>query len=145
MRLLIVPALVQTLCVGLLFPLTGNASGDRSIRTGSDLAQYCNSINYAAQNQSWLFCMGYVYGVGLETRRLQNANPPIVPQFCVPSGMSKELVEQEGVVVSKYLENHPEVLNQDVQNTLVGALSEKWPCKTAAGAQANHAGLEQRE
>ena len=125
-----------------LFPITQPAfADDVTAGTGNELVGYCNEANSDANNAAWWFCLGVVSGTeyglesgvmgGVATYTKVKAGPAFIKQmnailrFCVPTNVTRQ---QMGLVVSKYLKDHPENLNLSIDSVVLGAFRVAWPC-----------------
>ena len=135
-RLLLLGVLLVLLCSCV------TAFADNSIDgTGNQLVQSCNDANAQANNQNWYYCVGYVTGIvngatffsadatRFDTKNLPDADLEIhvkaITNMCIPDDV---IHKQLGLVVAKYLHDHPEKLNELDVVLIWNALSEAWPC-----------------
>lgn len=114
------------------------------VDTGLDLLKACkNAISVFEHRASNIdiievsmgssFCVGYIRGVSDTTKisyfGIMGKNGDLVAPFhyfCTPNEVG---TEQEIRIVIKYLENHPEKLNQPMLYIIINALSAAFPCK----------------
>lgn len=95
--------------------------------TGSELLRNCKGdypapLNYVVEMQ----CMGYVSGV-LDGIQLNTKICPESKFICSPDeGLT---VEQLTKIVIKYLEEHPEDLQEEAKVLVIIALAKAFPCK----------------
>jgi len=117
--------------------------------TGNALIKFCNQQNYAAENIGWAYCTGFVKGIdygfisGVKTTvadmdeglfhrkdktKETNLSKAII-DYCIPSSVT---IEQSALVVSKYLQEHPEKLNLDASQLVLNSFRTAWPCAKAS-------------
>lgn len=113
--------------------------------TGKELARSCNSENYEARNDAWQNCLlivkavnnGMILGADRVIHSKYFANS-LLPSSaattlesylsnCLPNGVT---LDQMGVVVSNYLKNHLNRLDDDAALTVANAFNSAWPCKS---------------
>jgi len=130
-------AAITSICL----PATSRAD-DITAGTGNELVNYCNDSNHQASNDLWFGCVNFVYGVkvgfyfGLAyTTRLNHPDVSakqlskdinIGLMFCMPDATVTR--EQQALVVSKYLHDHPETLNNINYVEVLNAFKAAWPC-----------------
>lgn len=123
------------LLVLLSFPLAGNAAEDAL--SGSKLLRNCNSylmlVDGSSNSKIILgagICLGTIRGIIdagaiFDSHAVQDGKPA-TNVFCVPESVSTD----QGVrAVIKYLEEHPEDLDQRGTTLTVLALKQAFPCK----------------
>lgn len=129
--------------IGFCF-ISSSHADDATVGTGNELIKYCNQQNYQASNDAWLWCMGYVNGVkggyaaSLALIRPETAGKPTARgdfqsqlyadmrnMFCTPDTATRM---QIALVVSKYLADHPEKLNEGQATLVIDAFFKAWPC-----------------
>jgi len=129
-------ASISSVCL----PTTSNADNSIS-ETGNELINNCNDTNYQASNILWAGCIAYVTGVydgliyGAMHIMVLEHNEITAKQlvtlfqigfgFCMPASVTRG---QEALVVSKYLHNHPEILNEASYTLILDAFQAAWPC-----------------
>lgn len=128
--------------VGIIGFVTGSvAKADDAVGTGNELVKSCNQANADQSNSLWMYCIGYVSGMheGLNVGfylALNSAMPNSsdnardaardkILSYCIPNGVTRE---QKGLVVAKYLRDHPEKLNVDEVSLVAYAFEAAWPC-----------------
>ncbi len=131
----------------ILVGLTANVSADTDVTSekGNELIGYCSTKNYNDDQLLWSVCVTWVFGIesGLETgvfddfsmNFIRKGKVPTaedllsrfraVEGYCMPNDVTRQ---QMALVVTKYLENHPETLNQDQAIEVEAAFKEAWPC-----------------
>lgn len=129
--------------LALLSTASISSASDTVTDTGNQLIKSCNQKNYEESNLLWAWCVGYVsgvdsgFGIGARTAmseafqhftheqivKLGNA----VVDYCVPVNTTKE---QTALVVSKFLYDHPETLNENNSSLIIDAFRAAWPCPT---------------
>lgn len=125
---------------GLCMP-TISAADDSTSDTGNELINNCNDNNYQALNASWVGCIGYVSGVydgigfgAMNMMKLEHNNlnvNQLIAMFkigfdiCIPVNVTRG---QDALVVTKYLHDHPDKLNEDSWILVVDAFQTAWPC-----------------
>jgi hypothetical protein len=107
-------ALVVTLSISM---------GSAALWTGNDLLQIC-----ADEDDHFKFtrCMAYINGANDSHVLTQTLNK-LDSFYCIPE---KVTLGQTAKVVSKYLENHPEVLHERAVDHVFVALMRAFPCKS---------------
>ena len=110
MKLLITAALIALINVSTYPAMAGHV-------TGNELLKFCESKDLA----EWGFCSGFIWGAadGHQLTSDESAS------FCSPED---EPSDQMGLVVVKYLREHPEKLNELAVILVAVALIEAWPC-----------------
>lgn len=137
---------ITTLLIAVLslFTFNSNVHADSATDgTGNQLVQFCNHTNSDADNLNWFGCVMFVYGVAegahdgvirdsiLTFGKTYPGNAVMdkrintVLQFCIPTNATRQ---QMALVVSKYLDEHPEVLNKSDYAIVINAFEEAWPC-----------------
>jgi len=129
-------AIITSVCL----PITSKAD-ELTSGTGNKLITACNDDNYNAHNSSWENCVGFAGGVyvgvifgslvtidvvkkGISVKDSENYFQIIFP-VCIPDGAT---FEQLALVVSKYLHDHPERLNEPSSGLVIQAAEQAWPC-----------------
>jgi Ssp1 endopeptidase immunity protein Rap1a len=132
----------------LVIAATSNSSAnDGNTGTGVELIQLCNQANFDEHKIDWQSCIQYVNGVvdgflwsgrvfhaALPTTKLKPETAAAINKLsavfsyndCAPA----VTLDQLGLVVSKYLAGHPERLNQNAEDLVMGAINDAWPCPT---------------
>jgi Rap1a immunity proteins len=93
--------------------------------TGLDLRDQCQAVGQDVSSMSGLqglkamSCLGFTQGV-VEGWVLAGR------QVCLPDNVT---VAEEGLVVSKYLDKHPEQLHLEPAQLIIKAMQSSWPCK----------------
>jgi len=82
--------------------------------TGNTLKEYCNAP--ANQNYGQGMCLGFTMGIWFGTTE----------KTCVPEGVTSG---QLAAVVTKYMNDHPELLHEQARDIVFTALFEAFPCK----------------
>lgn len=135
--------------VGLLWGINASASTSDITGTGNEMISFCVASNYQAENMDWEVCMAEVYGIwkGFDDGRIygieqavggvNNKNFPSKKShlsallnetpYCIPSAVTRQ---QMALVVTKYLEQHPELLNRSDLTLENRAFEQAWPCHT---------------
>lgn len=135
---------LKIVILSFIFVITASQTAvadDATVGTGNELIGYCNETNSSANNGDWWFCIGVVSGTeyGLESGAMGGVltytkvkpGPPLeksvnaILQFCLPSNATRQ---QMGLVVSKYLKDHPENLNMGIDSIVLRAFRAAWPC-----------------
>jgi len=133
---LFMAAAISSVCLPIASKADDTVSG-----TGNELITECNDKNSQAVSLLWEYCIGFVNGVaegvnfaGLYIMTLEN-NKITAKQlvngmnsafrFCLPYNITRG---QQALVVSKYLHDHPEILNQDSMTLVINAFQNAWPC-----------------
>ena len=114
--------------------------------TGNQLITLCNEKSHQAQNTNWNYCIAYVDGVtdgyvwsGSLVNYLASQDSTIKTDkdayakllnlythwYCIPNNVTRQ---QMALVVSKYLSDNPELLNQPSADLVIGAVAKAWPC-----------------
>ena len=119
-------AVVVNFC--LCFP-TASRADDATTNTGNELVTFCNDKNYQANNSSWYVCVAFVDGVtqGFDLEYylwLQHDNK-VPKDYCPPANATHG---QAALVVSKYLYDHPELLNISDALLVMSSVHSAWPC-----------------
>ena len=135
------------LCAITLIALTARpvmAGSESSSNIGNGLIKLCNQTNFNDKNMEWYSCLAFVNGVssgflvgagwgygqaykealaqGTELRLTGHEHGA----YCIPEGAT---TTQLGLVVTKYLDDHPANLNLDNVVLIVAALKDAWPCQ----------------
>jgi len=105
------------------------SAAEEGPRTGTQLLEYCKDAIDVTDHDGhdYLnagFCMGYINGIAENTVFLQDTLKK--PLFCIPNEVT---LGQEIMVVVKFLEDHPENLNQKSLYLAMEALFRAFPCK----------------
>ncbi|MGA9851624.1 MAG: Rap1a/Tai family immunity protein [Gammaproteobacteria bacterium] len=127
-------ACMTIIAISLFVPLCSKAD-DPTAGTGVELATFCNDKNSQEQNSLWFGCAifinGVVEGIALEGLIIGAEHPTAVgwiidkPPYCIPKDASRQ---QQALVVTKYLNDHPEELNKPSAALVFNALHAVWPC-----------------
>ena len=108
---------------------------------GVQLIQYCNLNNINADKDKWTACTFFADGVviGSIDQSITDAiNEKLEPasskgvvhaatRFCIPA--RDYTIFDMGVIVSKYLSSHTQLLNQDADELVLWAFEDAWPCQ----------------
>lgn len=114
---------------------------DADTATGNVLVKYCNDTNAQQNNANWRIC---AYMVDAVTEAIGSVawteylvdHQPIKKEawdqgvhaflkYCAPENPS---IQQEALMVTKYLHEHPENLNHNVSWVVMAAYQEMWTC-----------------
>ncbi len=95
--------------------------------TGMDLSEKCNHDNDSPRFEPYPagLCDGYIAGV-LDLTQAVLAITKNKSSVCIPNGVTLGQVTK---IVKKYLNNHPERLNEQAVELIAAALNEAFPCK----------------
>lgn len=123
----------------LIFAVSAYADGESG--TGNELITSCNDTNYQATNELWTYCVGYINGIdeglgvgfdlGVASVKPSTKNDvlltvrALVLRYCIPDNATRQ---QRALVVSKYLKDHPESLNEQGAVLIQRAFENAWPC-----------------
>ncbi|HEY1773323.1 MAG TPA: Rap1a/Tai family immunity protein [Gammaproteobacteria bacterium] len=118
-------------------------ANDNIAGTGNELAQFCSEQNHIADNTSWAWCIAFVNGMmeGFEKGAIavmliddpKHSSANAVSRYnkefkiCVPDDSTRQ---QQALVVSKYLSDHPEKLNDNDIYLILDAYLAAWPCRS---------------
>lgn len=119
---------------------SNSANATFPIIKGVQLIQYCNLNNINADKDKWNACTLFADGVitGSIDQSITDAiNEKMGPKptkgkvhaathFCIPA--HNYTMFEMGVIVSKYLSSHTQLLNQDADDLVVWAFEDAWPC-----------------
>jgi hypothetical protein len=121
-------------CAGLMFVILVSASGLMSVAAlGQQYDE--NSANYLypackafAEGQTInlsgeSYCSGELNALAYAARAL---SPSTGLQSCAPPNST---ARQLGMVVIRYLEMHPELMNNDFRQLALAAFHQAWPCR----------------
>jgi Rap1a immunity proteins len=110
----------------LYYPIISRAE-DTLKATGNFLISYCNDDNYKTNNGLWNYCIGFVYGTeeGIESASVIITGRPDINIYCMPSNATSQ---QMALVVTRYLNEHPETLNNPDVVEVIHAFTAAWPC-----------------
>ena len=107
---------------------------------GVQLVQYCNLNNINADKEKWTACTFFVNGVivgsidqsitdaineKLESEPTKGA-VHAATHFCIPA--HEYTTFEMGVIFSKYLSTHTQLLSQDADDLVIWAFVDAWPC-----------------
>ena len=112
MKLLITTVLIALINVSTYPAVAGHV-------TGIELLAYCESNKLA----EWGFCSGFIWGAADSHELIGEEVAP----FCVPEDAASE---QMGLIVVKFLREHPEKHDEFAVLLVALALEEAWPCGT---------------
>lgn len=117
---------------------------DNTANTGNELIRYCNDQNQQANNTDWFVCIALVEGMSkgfkLGATMVLAKDDPTYSQskavrlynkmfgICIPDDSTRG---QSALVVSKYLKDHPEQLNDPDILLILKAFKGAWPCTAA--------------
>jgi hypothetical protein len=120
--------LIYFAILGLSLPARGQDNGGWSV-TSLKLREYCKFAGLdqtKLSNQEYdhsIVCLFYVSGV-LDGFQIGGS----ATKLCVPDGAS---LGQLALIVSKYLDQHPEMLHNPPQYLVIDALRTAFPCGPA--------------
>ncbi|HEY1772937.1 MAG TPA: Rap1a/Tai family immunity protein [Gammaproteobacteria bacterium] len=117
---------------------------DNTANTGNELIRYCNDQNQQANNTDWFVCIAFVDGISKgfklgATMALAKDDPAYSStkavrlynktfHICIPDDSTRG---QSALVVSKFLKDHPEKLNDPDIFLILQAFKGAWPCTAA--------------
>jgi len=128
-------------------PAISSAHDPNSVITGNQLIATCNNKEYQEHSALWTTCLTYVYALNegwtygslaaiafdhktdivrktfSEARIIKLSNT--ILGFCTPDNVTNE---QSALVVTKYLQDHPEKLNEEDGSLVLDAFRAAWPC-----------------
>jgi len=115
-------------------PTTSKADTDMTAHTGNELITACNDTNSRnTAGADWNWCVAYVSGIenGLEYEWFlwKYTTPSLNQLYCLPANATRN---QFALVVSKYLHDHPEQLNEPDIALVLAAYENAWPCPKPA-------------
>lgn len=108
----------------------GAAMADDTLSNGNGMLLACQYFINAQQNQNPAndfqggVCAGFVAGVSNTLTAVRFSSPDRIP-ICIPDGFT---FGQGARVFIKYMENHPEQLNQNPTSLAITAFREAFPC-----------------
>lgn len=136
---------VSAVAVGMLLSCNAFAGTKIVIGTGNELIQYCTHHNFEEQNEVWHWCEQEVYGLAAGFQAGYYIGYVAASDNKLTDAQMKELVikanqaaygcqagnitrQQDALVVSEYLLDHPEDLNELDWILVVAAFHKAWPC-----------------
>lgn len=125
----------------IVFPAVSYGEGSSDLYTGNDLLNACKALIEGPESISnsslqakldWVseseFCYGYIKGVvewnGDYEKWLEDV--PIKPIFCI--GDNQVEINQLAQIAIKFMNDHPEELNEKGITILNSAFSQEFPC-----------------
>ncbi len=133
------------LLVALCFVSPSYADDSSIDGTGNQLSIFCDSKYQDSDRIAWTGCITYIDGVlngiyvagayqwavdNLKKVKPKPYDPNIYLAFlfniCLPDGVTRE---QRALVVSKFLKDNPQILQQASAALVTDALANAWPCK----------------
>jgi hypothetical protein len=120
--------------IGLLIWTTTTTALAYEDLNGSHLLKACNAAlvdpkTLDADGHALIgYCAGLIHGVSNGQRGAHAASPSSVADlhFCLPESMT---IQEGARVVAKYLNEHPERLQEDASELAKAALGSAFPCK----------------
>ena len=133
--------ILSLIAAAIVFPAISYGEGSSDLDTGNDLLRACEALIEGPESISnsslqakldWVseseFCYGYIKGVvewnGSYEKRLENV--PIKPIFCI--GENQVEINQLVNIAIKFMNDHPEELNEKGITILNSAFSQAFPC-----------------
>ena len=133
--------ILSLIVVSIVFPAVSYGEGSSDLDTGKDLLNACEALIEGPENISnsslqakldWVseseFCYGYIKGVvewnGYYEKWLENV--PIKPIFCIEANQVE--INQLAQIAIKYMNDHPEELNEKGITILNSAFSQEFSC-----------------
>ena len=123
---------------------TAPASAD-GLNTGSNLEYFCTTANLDALDHRsdfrgamdggicetfvWGVVVGFVSGIAYQTGYSRSPTK-IKATFCLPAASTEEQLAR---VVTKYLNDHPEQLNENAAWLILNAISAAFPARKGCG------------
>ena len=133
--------ILSLIVAAIVFPAVSYGEGSSDLDTGNDLLNACEALIEGPESISnsslqakldWVseseFCYGYIKGVvewnGEYEKWLENV--PIKPIFCI--GENQVEINQLVQIAIKFMNDHPEELNEKGITILNAAFSQAFPC-----------------
>ena len=133
--------ILSLIVAAIVFPAVSYGEGSSDLDTGNDLLNACEALIEGPESISnsslqakldWVseteFCYGYIKGVvewnGEYEKWLENL--PIKPIFCI--GDNQVEINQLVQIAIKFMNDHPEELNEKGITILNAAFSQAFPC-----------------
>ena len=89
--------------------------------TGNQLIEYCRAGD---ESRDQPICLGYILGAAEGINLFAN-NALATQPYCFPDGVTADQVVN---IVLNFSEAHPEDLHLTASFSVLGALTEAWPC-----------------